>query len=132
MIFPYLTEGFDVPSPALRVQIFNPTSKASETGIARLDYGADITAIPFTIMEKLNLNMAGKIYTAGFDDLGELRALFACTLRLRTWTFNNIDVIAALTPHILIGLDILNMLHICLDGKTKRFEIIEERTKKRR
>lgn len=132
MILPYVTEGFEVPSPAMKVQLINPTSKASETGIARLDYGADITAIPFKIMEKLNLNMAGKIYTAGFDDPGELRMLFTCTLRLRSWTFDNIDVIAALTPHILIGLDILNTLHVCLDGKTKRFEIIEERKRKRR
>ena len=132
MILPYLTEGFEAPAPAVKVQLFNPLTKAKEAGIARIDYGADITAIPFTIMEKLNLRVAGSTYTAGYDDPGKTHLLFTCTLQLRSLKFSNIDVIAASTPHILIGLDVLNSLHICLDGKKKQFEIIERRKKKRR
>lgn len=129
MILPYLTEGFETPAPAVKVQLFNPTTKAKEAGIARIDSGADITVIPFTIMEKLNLRVAGSTYTSGYDDPGKSQLLFNCTLQLRSLKFSNIDVIAALTPHILIGLDILNTLHICLDGNNKQFEIIEKRTK---
>jgi hypothetical protein len=132
MILPYLIEGFEIPAPAVKVQLVNPTSKVKETGIARIDCGADITVIPFKLMEKLNLNVAGKTYTSGYDDPGKIHMLFTCTLRLRSLTFSSIDVIAALTPHILIGLDVLNSLHICLDGKKKQFEIIERRKKKRR
>jgi hypothetical protein len=131
MILPYLTEGFEAPAPAVKVQLFNPLTKAKEAGIARIDSGADITVIPFAITENLNLRVAGSTYTSGYDDPGKSQLLFTCTLRLRSLTFSNIDVIAALTPHILIGLDILNKLHICLDGNKKQFEIIEKRKKKR-
>jgi len=132
MILPYLTEGFEVPTPAVKVQLFNPTTKAKEIGVARIDYGADITTIPFLMFEKLNLNVFGTTYTSGYNDPGESHLLFICSLRLRTLTFSNINVIAALTPHVLLGLDILNTLHICLDGNKKQFEIIEKRKRKRR
>jgi hypothetical protein len=76
MILPYLTEGFEAPAPAVKVQLFNPLTKAKEAGIARIDYGADITTIPFTIMEKLNLRVAGSTYTSGYDDPGKTHLLF--------------------------------------------------------
>jgi hypothetical protein len=132
MILPYLTEGFEAPVPAAKVQLFNPETKAKETGIARIDYGADITVIPFTIMENLKLNVAGSVYTAGYDDPGKTHLLFSCTLQLRSLRFRNVDVIATSTPHVLIGLDILNTLHICLDGNKKQFEIVEGRKRKQR
>jgi|GEM_PF-6988642 len=132
MILPYLAEGFEAPTPAVKVQLVNPETKVKEAGIARIDYGADITVIPFTIMEKLKLSVAGSTYTSGYDDPGKTHLLFTCTLQLRSLRFSNIDVIAASTPHILIGLDILNTMHICMDGKKKQFEIIEKRKRKRR
>jgi predicted aspartyl protease len=119
MILPYMTEGFEIPTPAIKVQLINPATNAKESGIARIDYGADITTIPFTIFEKLNLNVFGTTFTSGYNDPGESHLLFICSLRLRSLTFNNIKVIAASTPHILIGLDILNTLHICLNGNKK-------------
>jgi predicted aspartyl protease len=123
MILPYLTNGFDTPTPAVKVQLFNPTTKAKEVGIARIDYGADITTIPFTMLENLNLNVFGTTYTSGYNDPGEEHLLFICSLRLRSLKFNNIKVIAALTPHILLGLDILNTLHICLDGNKNSLKL---------
>jgi len=131
MILPYLTEGFEAPAPAVKVQIVNPETRAKEAGLARIDYGADITVIPFTVMENLKLDVAGSVHAAGYDDPGKIHLLFSCTLRLRSLRFSNIDVIATSTPHVLIGLDILNSLHICLDGKRKQFEIIEKRKKMR-
>jgi len=92
--------------------------------MARLDYGADITTIPFEILEKLNLSVAG------YNDSGEVQLLFNCTLQLRYLTFKGIDVIATSTPYVLLGLDILNTLHICLNGHKKQFEIIEKHKKK--
>jgi hypothetical protein len=131
MILPYLTEGFIVPAPAVKVQIVNPETKAKESWIARIDYGADITVIPFAVMEKLRLNIAGSTFTSGYDDPGREQMLFSCTLQLRSLRFSGIDVIATSTTNVLIGLDILNTLHICLDGEKKKFEIIEKRASAR-
>lgn len=131
MILPYLTDGFEVPAPAVKVQLSNPITKVKESGIARIDYGADITVIPFAMMEKLNLRLAGSTFTSGYDDPGKEQMLFSCTLQLRSLRFNNIKVIATSTTNVLIGLDILNRLHICLDGEKKRFEIIEKRSRPR-
>ncbi len=132
MKLPYLTKGFDVPTPALKIQLTHPVTKAKETAMARIDSGADITTIPFTLLEKLNLVAVGDAFASGYDDHGKSHLLFVCTLRFRSLVYKNINVIAALTPQVLIGLDILNTLHICLDGKKKQFEIIEERKGKRR
>lgn len=132
MILPYLTKGFEVPTPALKMQLIHPETKVKVDGLARVDCGADMTVIPFATLERLNLDAVGNTFVSGYDDSGKSHVLFACTLKCSFGTFKNLKVIAALTPHILIGLDILNTLHICLDGKTKRFEIIKEPTKKRR
>ncbi len=131
MILPYLTEGFVIPAPAVKVQVVNPETKAKESGIARLDYGADITVIPFAVMEKLKLDLAGSAFTAGYNDPGEEQFLFSCTLQLRSLRFSNVKVIATSTTEVLIGLDVLNTLHICLDGEKRKFEIIEKRTSSR-
>lgn len=129
---PYLTKGFETPTPGLKVQLIHPDTKAKATAMARIDSGADITTIPFTVLETLNLVAVGRTFTSGYDDPGKSHLLFVCTLRFRSLVYKNINVIAALTPEVLIGLDILNTLHICLDGKKKQFEIIEERKSKRR
>ncbi len=131
MIFSYLTSGFEIATPAVKIHLIHPETRAKESGIARLDFGADITTIPFEKLDKLRLNAVGKTLTAGYNDPGEVHYLFTCTLRLRSLTFHDVDVIAASTPHILLGLDILNTLHICLDGEQKKFEIIEKRKSSR-
>ncbi|MCI0611560.1 retroviral-like aspartic protease family protein, partial [bacterium] len=123
---------FGAPTPALRVQLIHPDTKAKETAIARIDSGADITTIPFTLLEKLNLSTVGDAFVSGYDDPGKSHLLFVCTLRFRSLVYKNIKVIAALTPEVLIGLDILNTLHICLDGHKKQLEILEGRKNKRR
>ena len=115
-----------MPAPAVKVQVVNPETRAKESWIARIDYGADITVIPFTVMEKLKLDIAGSTFTSGYNDPGEEQMLFSCTLQLRSLRFNNIKVIATSTTDVLIGLDILNTLHVCLDGEKKKFEIIEK------
>ncbi len=132
MILPYLTMDFEVPTPAVKIQLIHPETNAKADGLARIDSGADITVVPFMMLEKLNLNAVGDIFVSGYDDPGKSHVLFACTLRCRFGAFKNLKVIAALTPHVLIGLDILNILHLCLNGKKKQLEIMEDRKKKRR
>ncbi len=127
MILPYLTKGFELPTPAVKVKLIHPDTKVKATVVARIDSGADITTIPFVLLEKLNLTAVGSTFASGYDDAGKSHLLFACTLRVRSLIFRNIRVIAALTPEVLIGLDVLNTLHICLDGKKRRFEIVEQK-----
>ena len=131
MILPYLIKDFEVPTPAVKIQLIHPETNQKMEGLARIDSGADLTVVPFIMLEKLNLNAVGDTFVSGFDDAGKSHVLFACTLKCRFGTFKNLRVIAALTPEVLIGLDILNTLHLCLDGKKKQFEIIEGRKRKR-
>jgi hypothetical protein len=132
MKLPYWAKGFEVPAPALKIRLLQPVTRAKETVIARIDSGADITSIPFTVLEKLNLNAVGHGFVSGYDDPGKSHLLFACSLQFRSLSFENIKVIAASTPEALIGLDVLNTLHICLDGNKRQFEIIDEQKSKRR
>jgi hypothetical protein len=132
MKLPYLTKGFETPTPGLKVQLIHPDTKAKAAVMARIDSDADITTIPFTVLEALNLVAVGRTFTAGYDDPGKSHLLFACSLQFRILSFENVNVIAASTPEVLIGLDILNTLHICLDGENKQFEIVEGRKKKQR
>jgi hypothetical protein len=122
-----LTKGFGIPTPALRVQIIHPGTKTKEAIVARIDSGADITAIPFTLLEKLNLATVGDAFISGYDDPGKTHMLFACSLRIRYLSFQNVKVIAALTPEVLIGLDVLTQMHVCLNGHEKQLEIVEKR-----
>lgn len=55
----YLTKGFELPTPAVKVQLVHPDTKVKATVIARIDSGADITTIPFVLLEKLNLTAVG-------------------------------------------------------------------------
>ncbi len=131
MRVPYPTRGMETPAPALRIQLIHPDTKAKVAVMARVDCGADITTIPFVSLDALNLVAVGRTFTAGYDDLGKSHYLFAYTLRFRSLIFENIKVIAALTPEVLIGLDILNQMHVCLNGPQKQLEIIEKRTSSR-
>ena len=132
MKLPYQTNAFEVPTPALKVQLIHPDTKTRETVMARIDCGADITTIPFTSLENLNLSTVGNAFVSGYDDPGKSHLLFACTLQFHSLVYKNVKVIAASTPNALIGLDILNKLHICLDGNKKQLEIVEGRKGKRR
>lgn len=42
MKLPYQTNAFEVPTPALRVQLIHPDTKTKEIVMARIDSGADI------------------------------------------------------------------------------------------
>ncbi len=129
MKIPYRTKDVETPAPVLKVRLIHPDTKAKATVMARVDSGVDITTIPFALLEELNLVAVGRTFTAGYDDPGTSRLLFTCSFRFRSFSFEKVRVISALTPEVLIGLDLLNQMHVCLNGHEKQLEIEEKRAR---
>jgi predicted aspartyl protease len=119
--------SFNPPAPVIDVLLLRPLSKESTNGIrvsALIDSGADITAVPQAMVNRLQLYPVDEILVAGYT--GET---------IRELVYSVAIVIANLKPQIvkavgyrsddiaLIGRDLINQWLLVLDGKQQVFEI---------
>ena len=115
---------FSVPAPALEIIVRQ--RKRSPRFIllrARLDTGADITVIPFSMVNSLRLEAGDSIAVSGYDGSPTEIQTYVVTLEIVGHSFENIKVVASQRAEILIGLDILNHFFITLDGPAQDFEM---------
>ena len=89
-----------------------------------MDTGADISVIPLSSAEKLNLAPIGVMLVEGFDGEQRQLPLFAIDITLETRRLTGIEVVTYATNHGILGRDVLNRLRLLLDGPDQRVEIL--------
>ncbi|MBI5471919.1 MAG: retroviral-like aspartic protease family protein [Ignavibacteriae bacterium] len=121
--FPYQTENA-TQFPVLTLTIESPNRHPSTKIILRVDTGADMTVIPSDVLKELNAVEVADVMVADFDTGTSTHKTFSINVRLGKLRFEEVEVISSDGGAALLGLDILNLLDIHLNGPKKVLTVV--------
>jgi predicted aspartyl protease len=91
---------------------------------AQLDTAADLSVVPWRIVEELQLDQLGEIEALGFGGHLMTMPTFLVQIQLRGLAPQVVEVLAsAEEPYVLLGRDVLNRFRVTLDGRNLVLEI---------
>jgi predicted aspartyl protease len=126
-MWPY-NRQFDPPAPSLDIAVRHPLRPDQLRRIvAKLDTGADVSAIPQSVAADLELLPAQTITVEGFDGTRTSIDTYAVTIELAGARFRYIEVILIPDNYALIGRDILNHFYAHLHGPELAFDLLLSR-----
>lgn len=113
------------PAPFVHVTIGRPVDEEALPDIAaQLDTAADMTVVPWHIVEAPRLDQLDEVPTLGFG--GHITAVPTSLVRLGIRQFEPVVVEVPASrdePHVLLGRDLLNRYRLVLDGPSLILEI---------
>jgi hypothetical protein len=114
------------PAPFLNMVVHHPedTAQAVRTQ-AKLDTGADISAIPTTLIAKLGLPIASKMTVEGYDGLATTVSTYSVLIEVAQTHFRIQEVISIPGSYALLGCDVLNYFYLHLNGPELTFDLSE-------
>jgi predicted aspartyl protease len=113
------------PAPFIHVAVRRPGDEASVRDLpAQIDTAADMTVIPWRIVEELQLLQHDEIETLGFGGHVASATSFLVQLQIHQLEPVAVEVVADRDePYVLIGRDVLNRHRVVLDGPQLILEI---------
>ena len=124
MKVPYDTLCFP-PAPFLPVQLASLIAHAEAITVqAKLDTGADLTAIPIAVIERLQLMPAGEIEVEGYDSHRATIRAYDVNLQIDQLNVPGLLVIGFAEEYVLLGRDVLIRMRVLLDGPVLTTEIL--------
>ncbi|HUV91112.1 MAG TPA: aspartyl protease family protein [Anaerolineae bacterium] len=90
---------------------------------AKLDTGADISAIPVSLLEELNLLPESQLLIEGYDLRRVTLPTYYIALVVAQVRFRRLEVIAFPEDYILLGRDVLNHFYARLNGPKLTFDL---------
>jgi hypothetical protein len=120
-MIPY-NRNVEPPAAFVDVTVEHPTTKQQLLFPAKLDTGADLSAIPASAIVQLRLLPARIIPVAGYSSDAVAVATYALALNVANARFR-IEVIAINEPYVLLGRDVLNHFYTRLNGPDLTFDL---------
>ena len=120
-MIPY-NRDVEPPAPFLDVVAEHPTTGKRLTLPAKLDTGADISALPVVAAEQLQLFPIRSIPVAGYDSKPLSVSTYAVALNIAHARFQ-MEVVVITEPYVLLGRDILNYFYARLNGPDLTFDL---------
>lgn len=115
----------DPPGPMVNVTVRPPgCAEPTWKTLGQLDTGADVTLIPASVADELQLAPEEyHIIMAGYDNAETERMAYFVDLEIAGHTLESVEVVAVPTDTVLVGRDVLNHFIVTLNGKTLTFEL---------
>ncbi len=123
MKIPYNT-ALNPPAPFLPVQVSNLAGGSLVSVSAKIDTGADISAIPAALISRLNLKPAGEMMVEGYDGAQSTIYCYDVILHVDQLRLVGLSAITFAEGYVLLGRDVLNLMQIMLDGPALSTEVI--------
>ena len=120
-MIPY-NRNVEPPAPFLDVVAEHPTTGQQLTLPAKVDTGADISALPVIAVDQLRLRPIRSISVEGYDSKPSSVSTYAVTLNVAHAHFQ-MEVIVITEPYVLLGRDVLNYFYARLDGPDLAFDL---------
>ncbi len=112
------------PAPFIDVVVIHPTDDNRSTQLrGKLDTGADLSAIPSSLMIELNLLARGTVTERDYKGETTIHAAYGVSLEIAGVRLDNVKVVATPRASVLLGRNVLNKFIITLDGKALTFEM---------
>jgi predicted aspartyl protease len=112
------------PAPFIYVAVHHPVGQAATDRLPSLiDSGADITAVPTAVADRLRLVKFSDVVLAGYVGPKVLAESYGVNLTLHDFDLTAVEVVLTDASYVILGSEILNQLHITLDGPQLRLEI---------
>jgi len=122
-MWPY-DQSVHPPAPFLDVVLRHPTNlQVAESLPAKVDTGADISAIPFSIVDDLHLSRFSTIPVEGYDGQISTVPTYAIGLYIADLYLGHLEVISIPETYVLLGRDVLNRFYIRLNGPDLTFDM---------
>jgi predicted aspartyl protease len=122
-MWPYNLQ-IDPPAPFLNIIVRHPyRPEQSRISPAKLDTGADLSAIPQAVADELALLPVQTITAESFDGTRTTLDTYAVTIEIAQVRFRYIEVILIPEDHVLLGRDILNHFYAHLNGPALTFDL---------
>jgi len=114
----------DPPAPYLGVTIANSLQQRRREQLsALLDTGSDVTAIPATLVDPLQLYPIGRLQLEDVKSDTSFVYTYAVRLTVATIVIPRLEVILTGLDFIVLGRDVLNDFYIHLDGPKQLFDL---------
>ena len=117
-------ESFDPPAPTLLVTIAGVVKSRPRVQIpALIDTGSDITAIPATIVKKLNLYPLKRLQMEDVNAAKIVSHTYGARLTVAQVTTREMEVIQTGLPFAVLGRDWLQDYYLLLNGPARNFQL---------
>ena len=125
MTFHYDRQHSDPPAPFLPVQLSRPGQPDQTHDVmAKVDTGADVSAIPTRLIQSLELRAVGSLLVSGFEGQAQMVESYAVRIEFPTAYLAFLTVLAIDEPYALLGRDALNQFRLLLDGPALALELL--------
>lgn len=122
-MWPY-DRDIEPPAPFLEVLAYPPEHPDIRRSIrAKLDTGADISAIPESLIEALNLQPESLVLIEGYDCQKVTLPTYHVGLVVAQVQFHRQEVIVFPETYVLLGRDVLNHFYVRLNGPELTFDL---------
>ena len=112
------------PAPFIDIIISHVENSEQTAQVrAKIDSGADITAIPISLIDQLELPITKKIIARGYDATPISVFTYSVSLEIAEVRFKNLRVIASPRDYVILGRDVLNRFYLNLNGPDLNFEL---------
>ncbi|MEZ4869524.1 MAG: hypothetical protein R3C14_49830 [Caldilineaceae bacterium] len=101
----------------MTVTIHHPETNRTIQLEAKIDTGADISAIPLSSIQELELPVTSKLLVEDYDGVASTVSTYGAILQIEQARFRSQEFIAIAEPHALLGREILNHSICCLTAR---------------
>ena len=125
------SRDFSPPAPMLSLVVTAPGGRDETSLEGKLDSGADICALPESVIAALDLPPVREVRAAGFT--GELRPtlLYRCTLEVAGRRVQNVEALATGRHYAIVGRNVLCHLVVKLDGPNEQLSLVHSTSRRR-
>jgi hypothetical protein len=114
----------DPPAPILDIIVRHPDEPTLTVSIlAKIDTAADVSAIPITLVNQIQLPMTRRLLVEGYDGVPTRILTYGAVFEVGQARFKGLRVVAFPDDYVLLGRDILNHFYIQLNGPDLTFDL---------
>lgn len=115
---------FDPPAPLMEVTVANTANRRRRRSLsALLDTSSDITAIPDSLAELLQLYPVGQIQLESVEATTTTVLTYAVHFTIGELSIPRLEVILTGLDFVVVGRDVLNRLYLLLNGPEQTFDL---------
>ncbi len=119
---------YNPPAPVSQATVGSVThSRHRRTLPGLLDTGSDITAVPGSLVDTLQLYPVGRLKLENIQSETEIVFTYAVQLSIADLSIPRLEVVLTGLDLVIVGRDVLNQLYVRFDGPDRIFSLSSEK-----